>query len=171
MPVIIPVISKSRHKGHQPYNKTIGDDQLKFVRQSPDNFEALLYLPAEAQAPDAGDTWLEEDLFSRPDKNQTVLAYQDPIAVCVLEQPRQQAPFDVEQSGQDQISDVEEYLMIYLDMASVPVGSALEWDDELSDSETRRTWWYVHHISTFGSTNAGALYYVIPLKDFTGLQQ
>lgn len=168
-PSPLPVIRKSRHKGHQPYNNVIREDQIKYIRTAPDNFEALLYIPIETVAGADDDGWLQKANFARPDKNQVVLSYKDPVTVCVLEQPRQQIPFDMEQSGDDLISDVDEFLMVYIDTAAVPVGAALEWEDELSDSETRRTWWYVHHISSLGSTKAGATYYLIPLKDFTGL--
>jgi hypothetical protein len=165
----LPIIRKSRHKGHQPYNNAIREDQLKYIRTSPENFEALLYLPVESAGSAGADEWLETAKFSRPDTNQAVLSYQDPITVCVLEQPSKQDQFDVEQSGDDLISDVEEFLMVFIDADAVPVGAALEWEDELSEGETRRTWWYVHHISSLGSTKAGATYYLIPLKDFTGL--
>jgi hypothetical protein len=167
-------IKKLRHSGHKVWNEQARKDQIEYVRQHPDSFTALLYMPLAQAEPDPVDTWLEQPLFGRVDKNQQAGGYDDPVVCWVFERPREGSPFVVDEDGGDLINEHEDYLTICSEM-DLPVGAALEFEDELAEQDeagnpkTRRSWWYVHHTTSLGTTKAGSVYYLIPLRDFTGL--
>jgi antitoxin component YwqK of YwqJK toxin-antitoxin module len=162
-------IKKLRHSGHYVWNNQTKQDQQEFVRQSPDSFTGLLYVVRDAApvTPEP-DQWRDDALFSQPDVNQRVTEYADPVVCYILERPRESMPFDMDMAGENLINEHEDYLTVCVD-TDVPTGSALEFEDDLGDGNTRRSWWYVHHSTSLGTTTAGAVYYLIPLRDFTGV--
>lgn len=164
-------IQRLRHSGHYAWNNQSKRDQQEFVRQSPDSFTGLLYVVRDAvPVTTEPDQWRDTALFSQPDVNQRVTEYADPVVCYILERPRENMPFDIDMAGENLINEHEGYLTVCVD-TDVPTGSALEFEDDLGSGETRRSWWYVHHSTSLGTTAAGAVYYLIPLRDFTGVRQ
>ncbi|MCC8379078.1 phage tail protein [Xenorhabdus sp. PB30.3] len=67
----------------------------------------------------------------------------------------------------DQDGSTDDFLVIRAATTGVSVGSIFEWNEELSDGQLARRFWYVLRIFTYGTASVGSLYYCIPARNFT----
>lgn len=163
------LVLKPRYKGHSKFNNQIRRDWVRFIEKNPDSFQALLYLPV---ADDVGEvdeeTGLELPSFTELNNNQRGLTYQDsdPELVTVLDCPDERESFHAVDSDSEQDGLTDDVLIIRIAAEGVPVGSILEWNEEMASGNLARRWWYVHRIFGYGTQHVGSLYYCIPARNF-----
>lgn len=155
---------KTRYNGHQAYNDQIRNDWMIIVESSPDAFQALLYRP------DVGtygviDDESGEESFTELDNNQRELTYQEPVIVYVLDNPDGRESFHAINADGEQDGLTDDVLILRIADNNVPIGSILEWNEEMANGTARR-WWYVHRIYSYGTQHVGSLYYCIPARNF-----
>lgn len=163
-------VMRPRFKGHSVFNASVKADWMKAIERDPDAFDALLYIPVEQAETDEGNSNYEADIFDEIDANQDVLSYADPVPVAVLDCPDETEAFWVMDNGAENAGEGESPLVLRIAADNVPIGSVLEWQEEVSASgKLKRVWWYVHRAQGVGSANVGVLYICIPCRDFEHL--
>lgn len=155
---------KTRFNGHKPFNDQIREDWMLIIETSPDSFQALLYRP------DVGTYGVIDDesgmeSFTELDNNQRPLTYQEPDIVYVLDNPDGRESFRAVDGDGEQDGLTDDVLVLRIAANNVPVGSILEWNEEMANGTARR-WWYVHRIFSYGTQHVGSLYYCIPARNF-----
>ena len=160
---------KKRFNGHSPLNDVIRKDWQLAIELSPDNFQALLYKPKLKEWYNEEQSTYQEDLVTEIDSNQDELEYQTPFAVYVVDCPDENPFFMTMNGGDAQLGDYATPLLLRIATDSVPIGSILEWEEEIATNEHRRCWWYVHSQQGMGTANVGTLYVCIPARNFDGL--
>ncbi|WP_217521965.1 hypothetical protein [Vibrio metschnikovii] len=155
---------KPRFHGHEPFNDILRADWINAIKQSPDNFDALLYRPIGEVAGDSDDDYQKETVIEL-DTNQDNLTYGDPELVAVLDCPDEQENFFMMDDGENNLGEAITPLMLRIGATDIPIGSVLEWDEEISNG-VRTVWWYVHKSVGYGAANVGVIYICIPMRDF-----
>ncbi|WP_142971378.1 phage tail protein [Enterobacter hormaechei] len=155
---------KTRFNGHKPFNDQIREDWMLIIETSPDSFQALLYRP------DVGTYGVIDDesgmeSFTEIDNNQRPLTYQEPDIIYVLDNPDGRESFRAVDGDGEQDGLTDDVLVLRIAANNVPVGSILEWNEEMANGTARR-WWYVHRIFSYGTQHVGSLYYCIPARNF-----
>ncbi|MDV1094977.1 phage tail protein (plasmid) [Raoultella ornithinolytica] len=155
---------RTRYNGHQAFNSQIRDDWMLIVESSPDAFQALLYRP-DVGTYGVVDDETGEESFTQLDNNQRALTYQEPAIVYVLDNPDGRESFHAVDADGEQDGLTDDVLVLRIAANDVPVGSILEWNEEMTHGIARR-WWYVHRIFSYGTQHVGSLYYCIPARNF-----
>ncbi|HBT4785520.1 TPA: phage tail protein [Klebsiella variicola subsp. variicola] len=155
---------KARYNGHQAFNDQIRHDWMLIIETSPDAFQALLYRPDMGTYGVVDDETGEES-FTQLDNNQRALTYQEPEIVYVLDNPDGRESFHAIDADGEQDGLTDDVLVLRIAANDVPVGSILEWNEEMAHGVARR-WWYVHRIFSYGTQHVGSLYYCIPARNF-----
>ncbi|EOZ2186382.1 phage tail protein [Enterobacter hormaechei] len=155
---------KTRFNGHKQFNDQIRADWMLVIESSPDSFQALIYRP------DVGTYGVIDDesgteSFTEIDNNQRPLTYQEPDIVYVLDNPDGRESFRAVDGDGEQDGLTDDVLVLRIAANNVPVGSILEWNEEMANGTARR-WWYVHRIFSYGTQHVGSLYYCIPARNF-----
>lgn len=160
---------KPRYKGHAPFNNMVRRDWIKAIESDFSAFQALLYLPDMHDVGEVDDeTGFEQPSFTELNNNQRHLSYEDaePVIVTVLDCPDERESFQVLDADSEQDGLTDDVLILRIAAEGVPVGSILEWNEEMASGNLARRWWYVHRIYGFGTQNVGSLYYCIPARNF-----
>jgi len=160
---------KPRYKGHAPFNNMVRRDWIKAIESDFSAFQALLYLPDMRDVGEVDDeTGFEQPSFTELNNNQRHLSYEDadPVIVTVLDCPDERESFQVLDADGEQDGLTDDVLILRIAAEGVPVGSILEWNEEMASGNLARRWWYVHRIYGFGTQNVGSLYYCIPARNF-----
>lgn len=155
---------KPRFKGHEPYNAMLRKDWIRAIEMDPDNFDAHLYRPIEVKAGQEQGNY-EQSSVIELDTHQDLLTYSEPELVAVLDCPDEQESFFMMADGEDSLGESIEPLVLKMAAHDIPIGSVLEWDEEAA-SGIRTVWWYVHKAMGYGTSNIGALYICVPMRDF-----
>ncbi|WP_228863398.1 phage tail protein [Xenorhabdus sp. PB30.3] len=158
---------KPRYQGHSPLNDLVRLDWVKVIEEDPDNFDALLYRPVEPIPAKVHEDGFELAAFTEFNNHQRELAYTDPQKVIVLDCPDERESFSAMDADGDQDGSTDDFLVIRAATTGVSVGSIFEWNEELSDGQLARRFWYVLRIFTYGTASVGSLYYCIPARNFT----
>ncbi|UKA12867.1 hypothetical protein [Photobacterium damselae] len=155
-----------RNQGHSALNDVIRADWIKAIELSQDRFDALLYVPKppEEQTPQSSN--YEAGIFEELDSNQDTLEYYLPVPVSVLDCPDETESFMTMNDTDENLGDSEMPLVLRIGHTPIQIGSILEWEEELSDGQVRRCWWYVHSAVGYGTANVGSLYVCIPAANF-----
>lgn len=158
-----PLVPRARNSGHKPLNDQIRTDWINLVERHPDSFGALLYLPGEE--PETGEE-AEPALFGTVDRQREAISYAAPVIVTALEAQSDDPAFvgmwdDAEHLGAGE-SDT---LTLLLSCVAAPLGSIIEFVEEIASGELRRAWWYVQRVDVVGSAAVGALHVCIPCGD------
>jgi hypothetical protein len=153
-----------RYDGHKSFNDQVRGDWQLIIESSPDAFEALLYRPDVGTYGIVDDDTGEES-FTELDNNQRTLTYQEPEIVFVLDNPDGRESFHTIDADGEQDGLTDDVLILRIAANDVPVGSILEWNEEMAHGIARR-WWYVHRIYGYGTQHVGSLYYCIPARNF-----
>ncbi|MGX9459458.1 hypothetical protein ACWU37_21240 (plasmid) [Photobacterium damselae subsp. damselae] len=155
-----------RNQGHSALNDVIRADWIKAIELSQDRFDALLYVPKppEEQTPQSSN--YEAGIFEELDSNQDTLEYYLPVPVSVLDCPDETESFMTMNDTDENLGDGEMPLVLRIGHTPIQIGSILEWEEELSDGQVRRCWWYVHSAVGYGTANVGSLYVCIPAANF-----
>ncbi|WGA68577.1 phage tail protein [Escherichia fergusonii] len=159
---------KTRYNGHKAFNDQIRSDWMLIIESSPDAFQALLYRPDVGTYGVVNDETGEES-FTELDNNQRELTYQEPEIVYVLDNPDGRDSFHALDADGEQDGLTDDVLILRIAANNVPVGSILEWNEEMANGVARR-WWYVHRIFSYGTQHVGSLYYCIPARNFDTTQ-
>ncbi|MDT0178130.1 phage tail protein [Enterobacter sp. BRE11] len=162
-------VIKPRYKGHAAFNNMVRRDWIKAIESDYSAFQALLYLPDMNDVGEVDDeTGFEKASFTELNNNQRTLSYQDvdPVVVTVLDCPDERESFQVLDADGEQDGFTDDVLILRIAAEGVPVGSILEWNEEMASGALARRWWYVHRIYGFGTQNVGSLYYCIPARNF-----
>lgn len=158
---------KPRYQGHEALNAVVRADWIAAIKLSPDAYDAYLYCPIKNQ-PVAGGPYEEQQVIEL-DINQDAIEYADPVLVRVLDCPDESDSFFVHDSGGANLGEGEEMLLLRIaSEIDVPVGSALEWMEEINEDELRTVYWYVQDILGYGTANVGCLYACVPMRNFQG---
>ncbi|WP_256849146.1 phage tail protein [Pantoea sp. Ft+CA_17] len=160
---------KPRYKGHASFNNMVRRDWIKAIESDYSAFQALLYLPDMRDVGEVDDeTGFEQPSFTELNNNQRHLSYEDadPVIVTVLDCPDERESFQVLDADGEQDGLTDDVLILRIAAEGVPVGSILEWNEEMASGNLARRWWYVHRIYGFGTQNVGSLYYCIPARNF-----
>ncbi len=159
---------KLRFEGHEAFNAIVRADWIASISQSPDAFQASLFLPDTAPSGSDDSENYEEDDVSIIDTNQDSFNYQDPSLVWVLDCPDEQESLFVMDDGGTNLGEgpSDMPLLLRIGAESVPVGAVLEWDEETATG-IRTVWWYVQKLLGYGTANVGTLYACIPMRDFS----
>lgn len=180
---------KARFSGDAAVNDLMRRDWQRAISEDPMAFDALLYVPSDASEtesdPDDDDSEESNDspAFTEINANQKTLTYTDPVLVAVLDCPDDRPSFAAVDADGENDGSVDDVLILRIappldvlnaiDMddnhpiarTHAPVGSIIEWNEALTDGESR-CWWYVHRIFTYGTAAVGSLYYCIPARNF-----
>lgn len=160
---------KPRYKGHTLFNNQTRRDWMKIIESHFSSYQALLYLPDADDVGEVDDeTGFEKPSFTELNNNQRSLNYteSDPVLVTVLDCPDERASFQVVDADGEQDGLTDDVLILRIAAEGVPVGSILEWNEELASGRLARRFWYVHRIYGYGTQNVGSLYYCIPARNF-----
>jgi len=160
---------KPRYKGHSAFNNMVRRDWMKLIEQDFSSYQALLYLPDADDVGDVDDeTGFETPSYTELNNNQRSLTYQDadPAVVMVLDCPDERESFQVLDNDGEQDGLTDDVLILRIAAEGVPVGSILEWNEELASGKLARRFWYVHRIYGYGTQSVGSLYYCIPARNF-----
>ncbi|HIF9347089.1 TPA: hypothetical protein ACX6RX_003200 [Photobacterium damselae] len=158
-------MSRIRNKGHSPLNDIIRKDWILSIRMSPDAFDALLYVPTIDNSSNGSDGYESSD-FADLDTNQDTISYNTPIPVVIADCPDESEWFFTMNDGDIQLGEGEMPMCLRIDQDNVPIGSIVEWEEEVSTGDVRRCWWYIHSHQGFGTANVGSLYIAIPARHF-----
>lgn len=157
-----PALGRARNSGHTPLNDMIRADWMKYVDAHPDSFDALLITPEREEVEEEDDG----ALFGRVDRHQQVITYDAVTLVKAMIAPLEDTAFIGVWDGGEGLGMGESgVLNVLLSCGVAPVGSILEWEEEMAGGELRRVWWYVHSTSVVGSAAVGALHVCIPCGD------
>ncbi|WP_053067814.1 hypothetical protein [Xenorhabdus khoisanae] len=156
-----------RYRGHTPLNDLVRQDWIKMIEEDPDSYDALLYRPRDDAPTKANDDGLEIPVFTEFNNHQRELSYTDPQKVKVLDCPDERESFTAVDSDGDQDGGIDDFLVIRAAATGVSIGSIFEWNEELSDGQLARRFWYVLRIFTYGTASVGSLYYCIPARNFS----
>lgn len=159
-----PALQRARSQGHQPFNDLVRRDWERFIRQSPDNFDALLYRPnrEETQAAMTG------AMFGMGDMQQATISYeQEPELVAALVAPLDDDGFMSMWDGDAMGMGDSGILTVLLSCVLAPEGSILEWKEETAAGDVRSVFWYVQNVRAVGSAAVGALHTCVPCGDLT----
>lgn len=163
-----PPAMRRRFDRHKPFNDIQAAYWMKFIERNPYRFDALLYRAEPIEAEELPDDY-EQPEFNNVDIRQTEPVYCDPELVAVLDSPDESEVFASMDLGGENAVDSGTFLILQIAAEDVPVGSVLEWQEETSNGEPRRVWWYVLRAGNYGTTKAGTLYYCIPCRTFKGV--
>ncbi len=97
-----------------------------------------------------------EESFTELDNNQRELTYREPEIVYVLDNPDGRDSFHAIDADGEQDGLTDDVLILRIAANNVPVGSILEWNEEMVNGVARR-WWYVHRIFSYGTQHVGSL--------------
>lgn len=157
-----PALGRARNSGHKPLNDQIRRDWVKYVTAAPDSFDAILILP------ERGEREEEDDgaLFGRVDRHQQVITYNTVELVRVLVAPLDDPAYIGMWDGGESIGMGESGILnLLISYGVAPVGSILEWEEELASGDLRRVWWYIHSTQVVGTAAVGAVHVCIPCGD------
>lgn len=160
-------VLKPRFNQHEILNNVVRNDWITAIESSPDSFQALLYMPTVLVHSDEDNAAYEEVLFNKLDTNQQAQEYADPIIVSLIDNPDDMRPI-VTEDGTTSMNDYEQPMSVRIGYHGVPVGAILEWEEVVTESTTRRCWWYVHSSVSIGTTLSAAVHNLIPCRDFEG---
>ncbi|HIF9321692.1 TPA: hypothetical protein ACX6QP_002189 [Photobacterium damselae] len=155
-----------RNQGHSALNDVIRADWIKAIELSQDRFDALLYVPKPPEEQTLQSSNYEAGIFEELDSNQDTLEYYLPVLVSVLDCPDETESFMTMNDTDENLGDGEMPLVLRIGHTPIQIGSILEWEEELSDGQVRRCWWYVHSAVGYGTANVGSLYVCIPAANF-----
>lgn len=160
-----PVLTRVRNAGHAPLNNLIREDWRRLVEAHPDSFDAMIFLPKGTKAvPEQPDD--EVALFGTVDASQQPITYEQPVLGSVLVATMDDQVFAGMWEEADQTGSGEsETLSLLLSYGQAPVGTQFEWEEETSNGNTRRVWWYVQEVNVIGTASVGAIHICIPCGD------
>lgn len=166
-----PALTRARNAGHSPLNNLIRNDWRRLIEMHPDSFSVLIHLPMNGDDVIVQSTD-EAALFGTVDVHQRSISYELPLVVSGLVATLDDATFSGMWDEGDHLGDGESStLTLLLSVGQAPVGSILEWEEEVSDGETRLVWWYVHTVNVIGTASVGALHVCIPCGDLESAQE
>lgn len=157
-------LQRDRYAGHGAFNSFMRDIWLKAIIAHPQRFDALLYR-AKAHQQNADDDGHEADPIVTLDPNQSLLDYDDPEVVCIVDTPDESENFLSMVDGSDNTGIPDSALILRIGAKNIPQGSILEWNEEVVSGTVRR-WWYIHKIYNYGTANIGSLFFCIPCRTF-----
>lgn len=158
---------RNRFSGHSALNDILRADWIKAIELSPDRFDGLLYKPRKNDHEEKQKTSnYEADVFGELDSNQEDLEYETPINVAILDCPDESESFLTMNDDDQNLGESSDPLILRIAHTPIPVGSIIEWQEEVAPNELRRVWWYVHSAIGYGTANVGSLYICIPARNF-----
>lgn len=158
-----PALKRARNSGHSPLNDLVRDDWRRLVENHPDAFDVLIYMPGVATVPQEGD---EEALFGSLDRHQQAVTYQEPALISALVAAQDDPFFSAMWDEGDGLGTGDgDTLILLLSAGVAPLGSIVEFEEEIADGQNRRVWWYVHHVEVVGTAAVGARHTCIPCGD------
>ncbi|MCG6387512.1 hypothetical protein K6U51_12440 [Vibrio fluvialis] len=159
---------KPRFQGHEAFNAVVRADWVTAIKLSPDSYDAYLYCPVKSAPVEAGGNYEEQHVMEL-DINQDAIEYADRVLVRVLDCPDEAESLLVHDSGGSNLGESDGMLLLRIaSETDIPVGSALEWLEEINEGELRTVYWYVQDILGFGTANVGSLYACVPMRNFQG---
>lgn len=163
-----PILPRARNSGHSPFNDLVRDDWRRLVEKHPDAFDVLVYMPGISDVPNDGD---EEALFGSLDRHQQAVSYQEPVLLSALVAAQDDPLFSAMWDEGDNLGAGEgDTLILLLSAGVAPLGSIVEFEEEIADGKNRRVWWYIHHVEAVGTAAVGALHTCIPCGDLEKAQ-
>ncbi|MGL5226051.1 MAG: hypothetical protein ACRC8Q_12135 [Aeromonas sp.] len=157
---------RARNSGHKPLNDLVRKDWAAYVTAAPDSFDAIIILPESAGEEEQEGADDDGALFGRVDQAQQVITYGAIELVRVLVAPIDDLSYLGAWDGDDGLGmGASAGLNLLLSCGIAPVGSILEWEEEISTGELRRAWWYVHSTQVVGTAAVGAVHVCIPCGD------
>lgn len=158
-----PTLNRARNQGHSPFNDMVREDWKRLVESHPDSFDVLIYVPGVATVPAEGDA---EALFGSLDRHQQAVTYEDPFVISALAAAQEDPLFSAMWDEAETLGTGDaDTLSLLLSVGVAPLGSIVEFEEEIASGQTRRVWWYVHHVDAVGTASIGALHTCIPCGD------
>lgn len=158
-----PTLNRARNRGHSPFNDVVRDDWRRLVENHPDGFDVLIYVPGVATVAAEGD---DEALFGSLDRHQQAVTYEDPVVISALAAAQDDPLFSSMWDDPESLGTGDaDTLRLLLSVGVAPLGSIVEFEEEIASGQNRRVWWYVHHVDVVGTAAIGALHTCIPCGD------
>lgn len=156
---------RARFLGHKGFNDLYREAWALAIIKDPLSFDALLYRANAIDAPIDNDGF-EVMQAERLDPNQETLTYSEPEIVKALDCPDEMDSFLSMNEEDNNTGYQEDSLILRVAALDIPIGSILEWNEELASGDVVRRWWYVHRKFNYGTAAVGTLFYCIPCRTF-----